>query len=391
MMVKKSTNTSNWNAPIAQRIAEAFAMLLFVLVLAFVLNALGLAGFSSSGAQAATLGGAAIIGLVAASSTCLAATGGLLLSVSASWCKANASASRWTKLQPLLLFNSGRLAAYFLLGGLIGIAGQVLTPSVNALGVLMLIVALVMLWLGLQMLELLPKSLCTIPRHTFIGRHLLRLSSGSGAAGPLLLGALTFFLPCGFTQSMQLTALATGNFWQGGLLMLAFAIGTLPALLGISVLSSALSGNTARFFFRFAGALSIILGVFALKSGLLQTGVDVQGIAARAFGGVAIEAASDPHVTIDAEGRQVISLNISDAGYTPNAITIDAGIPTWVYATAMTPLKGCATFLTAPAFNLSTPIVMGGNWLGPIQNPQKDFVLTCSIGALRADVHVKRS
>ncbi len=366
-------------------------MLLLVVVIGFVGSALGLTDLTAKVGGAATLGGAAFVGLVAASSTCLAAVGGLLLSVSATWVQGNASASRWRKAQPLLLFNAGRLAGYFLLGGAVGLLGQAVSPSVRTTGLLMVIVAVVMLWLGLRMLELLPKAACRLPQHTAIGRRIAALTTAPGPLTPLLLGALTFFLPCGFTQSMQLTALTTHSFLQGGLLMLAFALGTLPALLGISVLSTAFTGNTARGFFRFAGAVAVVLGVLNLKSGLLQTGIDVEGTLARALRRPTMQATADAHVTIDPEGRQIINLAVSDSGYTPDSITIDPGKPTWVYATAQAALKGCATFLTAPAYNLSVPVKVGGNWLGPIENPQKDFVLTCSMGMLRADVHVRRS
>ncbi len=365
-------------------------MLLLVIMIGFVAHALGLTELTASVGGAATLGGAAFVGLVAASSTCLAAVGGLLLSVSATWVQGNTDATRWHKAQPLLLFNAGRLAGYFLLGGAVGLLGQAISPSVRATGVLMVVVAAVMLWLGLRMLELLPKSACKLPQHTMVGRRIAKLTSAPGPLTPLVLGALTFFLPCGFTQSMQLTALTTHSFVQGGLLMLAFALGTLPALLGISVLSTTFTGNTARGFFRFAGAAAVVLGLLNLKSGLLQTGVDVEGTLARAFGRQTVQVTDDAHVVIDAQGRQIINLAVSDLGYSPSSITIDAGKPTWVYATAQSALKGCATFLTAPAYNLSTPVKVGGNWLGPIENPQRDFVLTCSMGMLRADVHVRR-
>jgi len=49
----------------------------------------------------------------------------------------------------------------------------------------------------------------------------------------LITGALTFFLPCGFTFAMQVYAISTGNFIQGALVMGIFALGTLPGLLSI--------------------------------------------------------------------------------------------------------------------------------------------------------------
>lgn len=53
-----------------------------------------------------------------------------------------------------------------------------------------------------------------------------------------VVGALTFFLPCGFTQSMQLLALGSGSPVQGGIIMAAFALGTLPVLLAVGLGSS---------------------------------------------------------------------------------------------------------------------------------------------------------
>lgn len=47
---------------------------------------------------------------------------------------------------------------------------------------------------------------------------------------PLIVGFATFFLPCGFTQSMQVAALSSGSFASGLAIMLAFALGTLPML-----------------------------------------------------------------------------------------------------------------------------------------------------------------
>jgi hypothetical protein len=79
---------------------------------------------------------------------------------------------------------------------------------------------------------------------------------------------------------------------------------------------------------------------------------------------------------------------VTSRGYSPASFIISSGKPTWFYAIAQRAVSGCASFLLAPDYNLSTPIRIGANWLGPIQNPQRDFEITCSVGALRARVHV---
>ena len=54
--------------------------------------------------------------------------------------------------------------------------------------------------------------------------------------------------------------------------MLAFALGTLPALLSLSALSSFAKGAFQRHFLKFAGAAVIVLGVMNIQYGLVLTG-----------------------------------------------------------------------------------------------------------------------
>ena len=203
------------------------------------------------------------------------------------------------------------------------------------------------------------------------------------------MGGLTFFLPCGFTQSMQLLALGSGNFLTGGMIMLVFALGTLPALLGISVMSSVLEGRSARWFLSFSGAVVLLLGFLNLQSGLLLMGYDASRVLRTTE---TAQATDDPYVTIDGQGRQIMSMYVSSEGYSPSNFTIRPGLETWVYAIAPNGVAGCASFLVDSTHNLQTPIKKGTNWLGPIAKsdlaPKTDFVLTCSMGMLRANVHV---
>jgi sulfite exporter TauE/SafE len=87
-----------------------------------------------------------------------------------------------------------------------------------------------------------------------------------------LLGGLTFFLPCGFTQALQLYVLAKGDVLTGGLILLAFALGTLPALLSLSALSSFAKGVFQRRFLKIAGAAVVVLGL-NIQSGLARSGI----------------------------------------------------------------------------------------------------------------------
>jgi sulfite exporter TauE/SafE len=374
------------DGPDARHWMEVGGILVLIIAGYSLLKGTGVFEFSPATEDAASLTTVFLVGLVAASSTCLAVVGGLLLSVSAAWCDAFHPTTRWEKFQPLLSFNAGRLAGYFVLGGLVGLLGTALTLSPATNGLLSIAVAVVMLGLGLNILRILPKRYCTFPLPRAMRARISRLAQSRSPLAPMALGALTFFLPCGFTQSMQLLALASGGFFQGGMIMLVFALGTLPALLGLSVMSSLAEGTFARFFLKFSGVLVVLLGLLNIQSGLILNGIDVsQYFHTSNF----FAAGRDPYVTISEKGDQVISIEVSNQGYSPASVTIRPGIRTWVYARAPQSVSGCGAMMVATDFNLSTPIVSGrDNWLGPIENPQKDFLVTCSMGMMRTSVHI---
>lgn len=377
----------------APRWYEAGGMLILLIATYLLFKRFDVISLSDTTENVASLGAVFAVGLVAAASTCLAVVGGLLLGVSAKWSETRQSATPWQKFQPLALFNIGRLGGYFVLGGMVGVLGNALTISTRATGVLTILIALVMIILGLTILRIVPKRYCTLPLPRSLARRITELTQSDNPLAPLLLGALTFFLPCGFTQSMQLLALGTGSFVAGGIIMFTFAFGTLPALLGLSVVSSIARGRGARLFYTFSGTAVLLLGLLNIQSGFLLTGVDAVS-AMRSILPTAAEpaiAGNDPYVTMNAEGQQIITMYVTDYGYQPESFTIQAGIPTWIYAIAQNRVSGCASMLTSPTHNLSTPIRQGDNWLGPIQSPQKDFVVTCSMGMMRANVRVHSS
>jgi len=111
-----------------------------------------------------------------------------------------------------------------------------------------------MVILGLNLVGMFEKNIISLPAGVF---SFFRKVEHKTMA-PLLVGVGTFFLPCGFTQAMQVVALSSGSFLSGFLIMLAFALGTLPmlALLSFGSISFAES-KYAPLFFKVAGVLVI--------------------------------------------------------------------------------------------------------------------------------------
>lgn len=204
-----------------------------------------------------TYGSAFLVGLVASVSTCLAVVGGLVLSFSA-----NAARNRGS-LRAQFFFHGGRLLGFFLLGGVIGILGGMVQLSVVGNALLNIAVAGVMIILGVNLLDLfigLERFQIRMPK--IFAKQALRMSASAHVLAPFLGGVVTFFLPCGFTQSMQIYALSTGSFIRGGLTMFFFALGTLPVLSLLSLSSlSMLRTPWKGIFFK---AVGMIILIFAL-------------------------------------------------------------------------------------------------------------------------------
>jgi sulfite exporter TauE/SafE/copper chaperone CopZ len=206
-----------------------------------------------------------IIGLIASVSSCLAVVGGLVLSLSA-----KVSQDKVSDTKTFLLFHAGRLISFAILGGVLGVVGSAIGINFTFTTILGLLASLTMLLLGLNLVGVFEKNKIALPPGIFNFFRKIEHKTFT----PLILGFATFFLPCGFTQSMQVTALGSGSFMAGLFIMLAFALGTLPVLALLSFGSASFAhGKHAPLFFKSAGVVVIGLGIFALLAGLAGLGI----------------------------------------------------------------------------------------------------------------------
>ena len=260
--VEKNPHNAKWeDFKIALPIAVGFAVL-FVL-----LQKLGIVNLVGGGNV--TYGTAFIIGIIASLSTCMAVVGGLVLSMSATFAKEG------DKIRPQLMFHGGRIVSFFILGGVIGAIGSAFTLGTTGIFTLSLIIAIVMIILGINLLDVFPWAKRLQPSMPkFISKRAHGISNLNHTLTPLLVGIATFFLPCGFTQSMQLYTLTTGSFLKGGLTMLSFALGTFPILALISFSSFSIQNSKkSGVFFKSAGLIVILFALFNLINALVVIGV----------------------------------------------------------------------------------------------------------------------
>jgi sulfite exporter TauE/SafE/copper chaperone CopZ len=250
-----------WNNDV---IWKAVPIGLALLALFFLLQKSGILNLGIGGGQI-TPTTSFLVGLLASVSSCLAVVGGLVLSLSA---KISQDNERDTKT--FLLFHVGRLAGFAVLGGVLGAVGGAIGINITFTTILGIVASVAMILLGLNLVGVFEKNNVALPSGIF---NFFRKVE-HGTLTPLVIGFATFFLPCGFTQSMQISALGSGSFVSGLLLMLSFALGTLPMLLFLSFGSASFArGRYAPIFFESAGVVVIGLGVFALLSGLAGLGI----------------------------------------------------------------------------------------------------------------------
>lgn len=215
-----------------------------------------------------------LVGLIASVSSCLAIVGGLVLSLSAKISEDNVSDtlghSPTGEAKTFILFHASRILGFAVLGGVLGFLGEAIGVNFTVTAILGLLASFVMIVLGLNLTGVLKRNRLTLSGGAF--NFFRKVEHKTWA--PVLVGVGTFFLPCGFTQSMQIAALSSGTFFSGVGIMLAFALGTLPmlALLSFGSVSFAHSRH-APLFFKTAGVVVLGLGVFAFLSGLTALGI----------------------------------------------------------------------------------------------------------------------
>lgn len=346
-------------------------------ILYFVAKRLGIFNISTSTTgNPSSLFVVALIGLTAGFSTCMALVGGLILSISSRHAEKHPNASNIKRFRPHLFFNFGRIASYIILGGLIGLAGKAFQLSGTTLGVLIIGVGAVMLILGLQLTELFPalsNGSLSLPSglSKFLGLS-KRNSSEYSHTNSAILGALTFFLPCGFTQAMQLYAMSTGSFVSGALIMGVFAIGTAPGLLGIGGLTSIIKGAFAKRFFRFVGIVVIALAFFNISNGFNLTGWAFTSISADR------ENATDSNAKIE-NGFQIVKMDQTSSGYSPNSFTIRKGIPVKWIINSKSP-GSCSSSILAPKVGVKKFLQQGENVIEFTPSETGIIKFTCSMG-----------
>jgi len=356
---------------------------IFIVVFAlyFLFKRLGFLAWSpSAGSTPTGLVAVFVVGLVASVSSCTAVVGGLILAPSSHLAKTAKNASTKTRLRPHLFFNIGRIVGFAGFGALVGLVGKSVQISSTVNGFFIVALAIIMILLGLHLLDLFPTSIIKPPK--FLTHRIHDLSTSSNPFAPALLGAMTFFLPCGFTQSMQIYALSLQDPLSAAMVMTVFALGTAPALFGIGALTSTAKGPFLKRVTSIAGILVIVLGMSNIVNGATLMGFSPS------FPSSTKTIQEAPIVAPVVDGKQTIQMEItSELEYSPNVLTVKKGIPVeWQIFGGK--FLGCADTLVSSALKINTHLKPGMNIVKFTPTKAGKFTFSCSMGMFRGTMIV---
>lgn len=201
---------------------------------------------------------------------CIGMCGGFIFAYSST--KIDASMSRAEQLMRHSAYNIGRVSAYAMLGMLFGGAGMLFSVSMPTkgmllitAGILMIITALSMLGIS-KLLHLLEGSFLNFPIFKTLFSRLIKSKSVKSF---FALGMMNGFFPCGFVFFFAAKAASSASIVEGGLIMFAFGLATVPTLLALGQSINFMREIAFRQTMNRLAAISIgIYGLFSIYKGL---------------------------------------------------------------------------------------------------------------------------
>lgn len=335
----KSKSSYKWNDFLSNIIAILIVVILFMTTKIFDLYSY-LPETTSMSYSSAFL-----VWVIASISTCLAITGGIIIGFSR-----YLDSSQWTRwhIKVQLWFQIWRILWFFLLWWILWLLWEVFSLSFSFTWILTFVVWFLLLYMGLNILKVVP-SISKFGIHMPKGIVSKIEKLGQPKYAPIV-WALTFFLPCWFTQTMQLLAVSTWGFWTGWFVMMIFALWTAPVLFSVGLWSSYFKEKNFTILNKVIWAIVIFFWIFTISNAynLLNFSLVSKPVNY-----------SEKSQTINNENSNLQIINVWHDGWStdPSIIELKAG---WNYKLIITPTsdwKGCMSTQAIPTLSKNTSYV----------------------------------
>ena len=371
----KSRQASEGRMPINQLLGTGIIILALYLI---IKNTIGF-NFIPQVNQNMGYGILFMVGLIT-SLHCVAMCGGINLSQCVSCRRDTGDTGKLAKVKPSLLYNTGRVISYTILGGIVGALGSVVSFSGTAKGVIAILSGVFMVIMGLNMLNIFPWLRKLNPRMPKIFGN--KIHQNGGKYRPFYVGLLNGLMPCGPLQAMQIYALGTGSAFAGALSMLFFSLGTLPLMFGLGALSSFLSGKFTHKMMKVSAVLVMVLGIIMLNRGLNLSGFNIGGAVFASS-----TAAASGNVAQVSGNVQTITTKLQANSYMP--FIVQKGIPVkWTIKADASSINGCNGTVTIPKYGISQKLVPGDNVIEFTPDAEGSLPYTCWMGMISSSIKV---
>lgn len=311
------------------------------------------------------LGALFIIGLMT-SLHCVAMCGGISIGTATEGKSASAA----------LEYNAGRVISYTVTGGIVGALGRMFSISPAVKGAIQLIAGAFMIIMALNLTGCFSFLSALVPG---LPRGLRKIFARRGSGSPLMIGLLNGLMPCGPLQAMQLYALSSGSWYMGALSMLCFALGTLPLMLGVGLISGKLNKRYARYVRAFSAMLVAALGI-----GMLQSGA-VLAYPVRETASLGSEAGVGE--TKQTDDIQEVYSQVGYDSY--ESITVKSGIPVkWHLNVPEGSLNGCNNAIIIPQYGIEKELQEGDNIIEFTPQGTGTVQFSCWMGMIRSEIRI---
>jgi len=317
------------------------------------------------------LGVVFLIGLVAGISTCGGLIASFVLAISAKN-NANLNLSFYQKLFPHVIFNFGRVFFFTLFGVLAGWIGQYLMLNNFLIGSLVLFSSLYLLLLGVKMLKISKKIDRLDLSFKFLSNLIpqfdyFKQKGLTSSLGIFFLGGLTFFLPCGFTQAIQIFTLSLANPFYSGLTMFVFALGTTPGLLGIASATNLFNGDNQKILTKIIGIIVIYFSIINIINSFNLLGFNY------------FQQLDESQNFKISNGIQEINMIQTHKGYSPNLLVVKKNIPVKLTVSSKNNAT-CASYLVIEEYGVRRFLELGDNLIEFTPTKTGDIKFSCGMG-----------
>ena len=328
-----------------------------------------------------------IIGILT-SVHCIAMCGGINLSqcLSMESFDKERKKGKLSVMMPAFTYNMGRVFSYTMIGFLLGAIGFLFGTGTKVgipvwlQGMVKLVAGLFMIMMGINMLNLFPglrKVKLPVPKWVIsvIGRERAK------SRRPFWIGVLNGFMPCGPLQAMWLVALASGSPAAGAFSMFSFSLGTVPLMLGLGSIVSALGKKFTDKAMTAGAILVTILGLAMLSQGSALSGFRIYNL---------LPEQKNEAVLSEAEivdGEQIVNSSLSSGRYPE--IQVQEGIPVrWIIDAPEGSINGCNYKIILRDYDIEYTFHEGENVIEFVPDKTGTIRYSCWMGMIHGTILV---